>query len=93
MICRLSIADHPYYDGCISGLTINSNKRNILVNYEAKVGTVSGCKLVKKSVTFLDLLPGQTEPEEGYVQVTKLPPTNLECYCVTEMVELFCCFV
>lgn len=65
----LSEADHPYYDGCISGLTINSNKRNIRVNYQAKVGTVSGCRLVKRSVSFLDLQPGQTAPEEGYVQV------------------------
>ena len=87
-IFRLNIAGHFYYDGCISGLTISSSKRNILVNDEAKVGTVSGCKLVKKSFTVLYLLCGQTEPEEGYTQITKLPPKNLECYCGTKMVEL-----
>ena len=63
--------DHPYYDGCISDLTLNTNKQNILENNKAMVEVVAGCTLVKRAVTFKEADDSVDETKvEGYVQVT-----------------------
>ena len=65
------VAVHPYFDGCVSELSLNGKNKNILTNYVSKVGTVSGCKLVKRAVTFKQAEPDDvgTDRDTGYVQV------------------------
>lgn len=71
--CRSDIvAVHPYFDGCVSDLSMNGVKKNILVNNEARVGVATGCKLVKRGVTFTepDADDAGTDADTGYVHVS-----------------------
>lgn len=65
------VADLPYFDGCVSDLQLNEKAKNILTNNVAKVGTVSGCTLVKRAVTFKEAEEADigTDEDTGYVQV------------------------
>ncbi|XP_067931597.1 laminin subunit alpha-like [Watersipora subatra] len=73
----LPLAAHDYFDGCIWDISLARQTKKILGSNTAKKGVLTGCKLVKRAVTFKEA-PAGTKPtdDEGFVHILDVVTIN-----------------